>query len=97
MGGITWARVRVEHRDALFARRVLEESLLRAIVSGARQAGQVDQEGDFAQGVGGGLGGQVEIEGHFAIGGGGIVGELEEFAAEGCDCCFCLDRHCCCG
>ena len=49
------------------------------------------------EGVRGGLRGQVEVEGHFAIGGGGIVGEFEEFAPEGCDCCFCLDRHWCYG
>lgn len=45
------------------------------------------------EGICGGLGGQIEIEGHFAIGGGGIVGKLEEFAPEGCDCCFRLDGH----
>ena len=49
------------------------------------------------EGIRGGLRGQVEVEGHFAIGGGGIVGEFEELAAEGCDCCFGLDGHCCCG
>lgn len=76
---------------------MLEETLLCPIVSGACQTGQVDQEGDFVEGIGGSLRGQIEIEGHFAIGGGGIVGEFEEFAAEGCDCCFCLDRHCRCG
>lgn len=47
------------------------------------------------EGIRGSLRGQVEIEGHLAIGGGGIVGEFEELASEGCDCCFCLDRHCC--
>lgn len=51
----TWARVRVEHRDALLARGVLKEALLRPVVSGAGQAGEVDQEGDSVQGVGGGL------------------------------------------
>ena len=76
---------------------MLEETLLCPIVSGACQTGQVDQEGDFVEGIGGSLRGQIEIEGHFAISGGGIVGESEEFAAEGCDCCFCLDRHCRCG
>ena len=31
---------------------------------------------------------EVEIEGHFALSGGGIVGELQELAAKGGDCCF---------
>ena len=91
---VTGARVRVEHRDALLARRALEESLFRPVVPGARQAGQVDEEGDSVEGVRGGLRGEVEVEGHFAVGGGGMVGEFEEFAAEGGDCRFCLDRHC---
>ena len=45
------------------------------------------------EGIYGGLRGEKEIEGHFAIGRGGIVGQLEELASEGCDCCFCLYRH----
>lgn len=91
---VTGARVRIEHRDALLARRALEESLFRPVVPGARQAGQVDEEGDSVEGVRGGLRGEVEVEGHFAVGGGGMVGEFEEFAAEGGDCRYCLDGHC---
>ena len=73
---------------------MLEETLLGAIVAGAGQTGEVYQEGHSVEGVHGGLRGQVEVEGHFAVGGGGIVGEFEELAAEGCDCCFGLDGHC---
>lgn len=76
---------------------MLEEALFRPIVPRARQTGEVDQEGGSVEGIRGGLRGQVEVEGHFAIGGGGIVGEFEELAAEGCNCCFGLDRHCRCG
>ncbi len=94
LGCRTWARVRVEHGNALLARGVLEESLLCPIVPGAGQTGQVYQEGNFVEGIGGGLRGQVEVECHFAVGGGGIVGEFEELAPEGCDCRFCLYRHC---
>lgn len=95
--GHTWAGVRVEHSNALLARGVLEEALLGTIVPRARQTGEVDQEGGSVEGVRGSLRGQVEIEGHFAVGGGGIVGEFEELATEGCDCCFGLYRHCRCG
>ena len=45
------------------------------------------------EGIHGGLRGQIEVEGHLAVGGGGIVRELEEFASEGSDCCFCLNGH----
>lgn len=96
-GGHTWTGVRVQHGNTLLARGALEESFFGAVVAGAGQAGEVYQEGHFVEGVRGGLGGQVEVEGHFAIGGGGVVGEFEELAAEGGDCCFCLDGHCCCG
>lgn len=91
----TWACVRVEHRNALLARGVLEEAFLGTIVPRACQTSEVDQEGGSVEGVRGGLRGEVEVEGHFAIGGGSIVGEFEELAAEGCDCCFGLDRHGC--
>ena len=73
---------------------MLEETLLRAIVARAGQTGEVYQEGDSVEGVHGGLRGQVEIEDHFTVGGGGIVGEFEELASEGYDCCFGLDGHC---
>ena len=76
---------------------MLEEPLFRPVVPGAGQAGEVDQEGAFVQRVRGDLWGQVEVEGHFAVGGGGVVGEFEEFAAEGGDGCLGLDGHCCCG
>ena len=72
---------------------MLEKPLLGAVVAGAGQAGEVDEEGGFVEGVRGRLRGQVEVEGHFAVGGGGMVGELEQFAAEGCDCRFGLDGH----
>ena len=90
----TWTRVRVEHGNPLLARCVLEETLLGAIVARAGQTGEVYQEGDSVEGVHGGLRGQVEVEDHFAVGGGGIVGDFEELASEGCDCCFSLDGHC---
>ena len=73
----TRARVRVEHRNALLAGCMLEETLLRPIIASACQPGQVNQEGDFVEGIRSRLRGEVEIEGHFAIGGGGIVGEFE--------------------
>ena len=91
----TWARVRVEYSNALLTGCVLEETLLRPVIASACQPGQVDQEGNFVEGIRSRLRGKVEIEGHFAIGGGGIVGEFEELATEGCDCRFCLYRHCC--
>lgn len=67
---------------------MLEEAFLRPIVPGARQAGQVDQEGDLVERIRGRLRGQVEVESHFAIGGGCIVRKFEEFAAKGFDCGF---------
>ena len=72
---------------------MLEEALLGSVVAGACQAGKVNQEGSFVEGIRGRLRGEVQIEGHFAIGRGGIVGELEKFTAKGCDCCFRLYRH----
>ena len=95
--GHTWARVRVENCNSLLARGVLEETLLGSVVARTGQAGEVYQEGSLVEGVRGRLGGQVEVEGHFAIGGGGVVGEFEQFASKGCDCCFCLYRHGRCG
>ena len=74
---------------------MLEEALLGAIVAGAGETGEVEEDGNFVEGIGGCLRGQVEVQGHFAIGGGGIVGEFEELTAKGGNGCLCLERHCC--
>ena len=98
-GKCTGAGIREEQRDAQLAGGVLEETLFGAVVGRAGEAGEVDEQGHFfaecgcgglGLGLGLGLRGQVEVEGHFAAGGGGVVGEFEEFAAEGGDCCFCF-------
>lgn len=39
--------IRVEDRDASLASRVLEETLLGAVVAGACQASEIDQQGGF--------------------------------------------------
>lgn len=72
---------------------MLEEALLGAIVGGAGETGQVDEDGDFLRGVLDGLGRQVEVEGHFAAGGGGGMAELEELSAKGGDGCLRCDGH----
>lgn len=59
---------------------MLEEALLGAVLSSARQAGQVDQDGDLLVLS---LGRQVQIEGHLAASGSGIVAQLEQLTAEG--------------
>ena len=42
VGARTWASVGVDDGDALFAGTVLEEALLRAIVTSASQTGEVE-------------------------------------------------------
>lgn len=77
--------VRVEDGDVVERGGVLEEALLGAVVRGAGQAREPDEDGDLLVLLGG-LGGQVEVQVHGGAGGGGLVGQLEEGAAEGGDC-----------
>ena len=72
---------------------MLEEALLGAVLGGAGQTREIDEDGDLGGGVLEGLRGQVEVEAHFTFGGGGGVGKLEELAAEGGDGGFCRDGH----
>lgn len=62
---------------------MLQEPLLRAIIARARQAGQEQQHGHFAERVPERLRRQEEVERHVAGGGPRGVRELEERAAEG--------------
>lgn len=87
------AGVGVDDGDAALGGGVLEEALLGAVVAGAGQAGEVEEEGDLRRGGAGGGRGEVEVEGHVAGGGFGGVGELEQFAAEAGDGGFGGDRH----
>lgn len=86
--------IRKQQRDALLTGRMLEEALFGAIVARTRQAGEVYEQWDSAEGVKGRLRGQVEVEAHFAIRGRGIVRTLEELAAEGSDGGFRCHCHC---
>ena len=70
---------------------MLEEALLRPVVTRAGQSSQIDQKRYAVRGC---LRWQVEIEGHLAVRGRGIVCQLEELAAERGDCCFGLNGHC---
>lgn len=74
--------VGVQDGEAVLGGAGLEEALLGAVVGGAGQAGEPDEEGDLG---GGGGGGQVEVEVHGGACCGGLVGEFEEGAAEGGD------------
>ena len=46
-GGHTRTGIRIQHGNALLARAVLEKALLGAVLSGAGQAREVDQDGHF--------------------------------------------------
>jgi hypothetical protein len=81
----------IHDRNALLASTVLEEALLSAIVASTCQARKVEKNGDFL--VLGCLGREVEVQCHFAASGCGIMGELEEPAAEGGDCCCGFKGH----
>lgn len=87
----TWAGIGIDDCNPLLAGSVLEEALLRAVVSCAGQPGEVDEDGDLLLEC---LGREEEVEGHLAVCGRGIVGELEQLAAEGGDGCFGCDGHC---
>lgn len=69
---------------------MLEEALLRAVLSCAGQTGEVDQDGNLLVLA---LGREVEVEGHFTAGGSGIVAELQKLAAKGGDGSLGGDRH----
>lgn len=84
----------VEHRNALLAGSVLEESFFGAVITGACQAGKVDKQWDSVERVEDRLWWHVEVEPHFAIGGGGIVGAFEQLAAEAGDGGFRRHGHC---
>lgn len=72
---------------------MLEEALLGAVLGGAGQTREVDEDGHLSGRVLESLRGQIEVEAHFTFGGGGGVGELEELTAEGGDGGFCCDGH----
>lgn len=72
---------------------MLEEALLRAVVSRAGQTGQVDQEGDLLRRGLVRLRWQVQVEVHLAAGRGGIVGELQQLSTKGGDGCLGCNRH----
>ena len=86
--------VGVEDSQAELRGAVLEEALFRAVLGGAGQAGEVDQEGDFGGRGGEGFWREVEVQGHGGCGGCGVVGQLEELAAEGGDGCFDGEGRC---
>lgn len=73
---------------------MLEESLLRTVIGGTSQAGQVNQNWHFLGLVEKlrlleGLGRKVEVEVHFTVCDFGGMREFEELAAKGGDGCFC--------
>ena len=94
MGGHTRTSIRIQYGNTLLASAVLEKALLGAILGGAGQAREVDEDGHFLGCCAGeGLWGEEEVEAHFAVGGGCGMAEFEELAAERGDCCFCCDGH----
>lgn len=81
---LTRAGVGVDDGDALLAGLVLEEALFRAVVAGARQAGQVEEDGDLLRHLlrGEGLRRQVQVQRHLAVGRLRLVRELQKLAAK---------------
>lgn len=81
---LTRAGVGVDDGDTLLAGLVLEEALLGAVVAGARQAGEVEENGDLLRHLlcREGLRGQVEVQRHLAVGRLRLVGELQKLAAK---------------
>lgn len=69
---------------------MLEKALFGAVVACASEAGEIEEHGDFSCGR---LRGQEEVEGHSALGGCGIVGQFEELASKGNDCCCDCEGH----
>jgi hypothetical protein len=90
IGKLTWAGIGVEHSNALLASTVLEEALLRAVLSSTGQTREIDQHGDL---LCLGLRGQVEVEFHLAFCGSGGMAQFKELSTKGSNGCVCGDRH----
>jgi len=83
--------VRIDDGDAVPGGCTLEVPLLGTVVTGASEAGQVEEKGNFASGS---LRREIEIQGHGAFGGRGIMFELEQAAAEAGYLCCGFESHC---
>ena len=78
----TRAGVGVDNGNALLAGTVLEEALLRTVVTSAGQARKIDQDGDLGSRALESLRRKEQVKLHFAIGGSSLVGKLQELASE---------------
>jgi len=91
--GRTRAGVGVDNGNALLAGTVLEEALLRTVVTSAGQARKIDQDGDFGSRALESLRRKEQVKLHFAVGGSSLVGKLQELASERGDGSSGFDRH----
>lgn len=76
----TRAGVWVHNGNPLLAGTMLEEALLRAILSSASQSRKIEEDWHFLFRVRKGLRREIEVEAHFAARCGRLVVQLEELA-----------------
>lgn len=89
---LTGACIRIDNRNPLPARTVLEEALFGAIVAGAGQAREIEEDRHLAL-TPQCLWGKEEVECHVTFGCGCGVSEFKELSSERGDCSFRRDRH----